>query len=135
GTHSLTAVFTPDNPAAFTSSTSEAVSYVVNAAGKATTTRLTVAPKRAFQGLPVFLIANVKPRTAAGTTQFKDGSTALGTPVPVDGGTIFLIAPPLTTGTHSLSAVFTPANPATFAPSTSAPVALTVNTLFPLSWH
>jgi hypothetical protein len=43
-------------------------------------------------------------------------TTALHTPVLVAGGTVFFIAPPLTTGTHSLIAVFTPTNPAVFAP-------------------
>jgi hypothetical protein len=104
------------------------VSYVVFAT--ATSTTLTVAPSPAFQGLPVFLFATVAPTNAAGMVQFKDGTTALGAPVPVTGGTAFANTSTLSKGTHSLTAVFTPTNPTAFGPSTSPPVSLTVNTLF-----
>jgi hypothetical protein len=134
GTHSLTAVFTPTDPTKFGSSTSNPVSYEVNAptGAKVTTTTLTVAPRPAFQGLPVFLRANVAPVGATGTVQFKDGTIALGAPVPVFSGTAFLLTSKLTKGTHSLTAVFTPANPAAFGPSTSSPVSLTVRSIFDL---
>lgn len=129
GTHSLTAVFTSTNPSMFASSTSAAVSYVVNAptGAMATTTTLRVAPNPAFQGLPVVLLATVAPRTLSRTVQFEDGTTALGASVPVVGGRAFLITRTLATGTHTLTAVFTPANPAVFGPSTSPPVTLTVD--------
>ncbi len=65
--------------------------------------------------------------TAAGTVQFEDGTTALGAPVPVVGGRAFSITTTLATGMHTLTAVFTPANPALFSPSTSPPVTLTVD--------
>jgi len=66
-------------------------------------------------------IANVAPFNAAGTVQFKDGTTNIGRPVRVTagfafGGLVFLPA-----GPHSLTAVFTPRNPARFGPSTSTP--------------
>ena len=62
------------------------------------------------------------PFNATGTVQFKDGTTVLGAPVPVTAGFAFLHTSALTTGTHTLTAVFTPTNPAAFGPSTSPPV-------------
>ena len=128
GTHSLTAEFTPTDPVVSTRSTSNPVIYVVKAA--VTSTTLTVAPNPAFQGIPVFLVARVAPLGAAGTVQFTDGTTTLGTPVPLIGGFAFLNTSTLTKGTHSLTAVFTPTNPVAFSPSTSPPVPLTVRSLF-----
>ena len=106
------------------------MSYVVTAPSGATasTTTLRVLPTPAFQGFPVIFLANVAPRGATGTIQFMDGTTTLGTPVPISGGFALTITT-LPKGTHSLSAVFTPTDPAAFAPSTSTPVPLTVNPL------
>ncbi|MGH3702225.1 MAG: Ig-like domain-containing protein [Pseudonocardiaceae bacterium] len=98
--------------------------------GTTTTTTVRVVPNRAFQGIPVIRLANVAPRGAAGTVQFTDATTALGALVPVRGGQAFLITTTLTTGTHTISAVFTPTNPTALAPSTSSPVSLTVQPLF-----
>ena len=120
----MSAVFTPTNPAAFTASTSNTVPYVVFST--ATSITLTVAPNPAFQGIPAVRIAIVTPFTAAGTVQFIDGITPLGAPVPVLAGVAFLITSALTTGTHTLTAVFTPTNQTAFGPSTSPPVPLTV---------
>ncbi|MGH3697737.1 MAG: Ig-like domain repeat protein [Pseudonocardiaceae bacterium] len=124
----LTARFTPADPAVATPSTSVPVPYLVYA--KPTTIRLTAAPIPAVQGISVVLIARVAPFNAAGTVQFKDGTTVLGAPVPVTAGFAFLNTSTLTTGTHTLTAVFTPTNPAAFGPSTSPPVPLTVRSLF-----
>ncbi|MGH3778215.1 MAG: Ig-like domain repeat protein [Pseudonocardiaceae bacterium] len=128
GTHSLTARFTPADPAVATPSTSAPVPYLVNA--KATTTTLTAAPNPAFQGVPAALIARVAPFNAAGTVQFMDGTTALGAPVPVTAGFAVLRTSALTKGTHTLTAVFSPTNPVAFGPSTSPPVPLAVRALF-----
>jgi hypothetical protein len=88
---------------------------MVNAASgaKATTTTLRVFPNQPFQGFPVIFLANVAPRSATGTIQFMDGTTALGAPVPISGGFALTITP-LPKGTHSLSAVFTPSGWAAF---------------------
>lgn len=130
GSHSLTAVFT-STAANVSGSTSNTVTYVVNAptGAKATRTRLSVFPTPAFQGIPVVFLANVAPANATGTVQFKDGTTTLGAPVPVFSGFALLITT-LPKGTHSLAAVFIPTNPAAFASSTSTPVSLTVRSLF-----
>lgn len=63
--------------------------------------------------------AHVAPPNAAGTVQFKDETTNLGTPVPVIAGTAIGPVSILGRGAHSLTAVFTPTNPTKFQPSTS----------------
>jgi hypothetical protein len=121
-THSLTAVFNSSDPA-FTGSTSPTVRYVVAAPTgmTATTTALSVFPSGASQGMSVVVLANVAPLGAAGTIQFFEGTATLGAPVPATSGFALLITT-LPHGIHSLAAVFTPANPAIFVPSTSPPV-------------
>jgi phospholipase C len=96
----------------------------------ATNITLQAAPNPGFQGIPEILIASVSPVNAAGTVQFKDGTANLGAPVPVAVGPAILATPALTAGTHTLTAVFTPANPTVFGPSTSPPETLTVKPLF-----
>ena len=81
----------------------------------------------------VISLANVTPRNAVGTVQFKDGATNLGGPVPVAGGVAigpFIILP---AGAHSVTAVFTPTDPANFAPSTSNTVNFAFRRSLPLS--
>jgi hypothetical protein len=69
----------------------------------------------------------VVPFTAAGTVQFKDGTTDIGAPVPVSFGSAFVLTSTLAKGDHTLTAVFTPTDSAAFGPSTSSPpVPLTV---------
>ncbi len=130
GTHALTAAFTPTDPA-FGSSTSVALNLVVTAAtgARTTTTRLLVFPKHPFQGLPVVLIARVSSSASTGTVQFMDGSTAIGSPMPVVGGMAIGVTSKLTEGMHSLTAVFTPTDPAAFGPSPSNAVSLKVRRL------
>lgn len=129
GTHSLTAVFTPADPAAFAGSTSVAVPYEVKAptGAVATRTKLSVIPNAALpRGVPRLLKADVTPVGAVGTVQFKDRGTNVGKPVSVVRGQAWLVTSQLATGSHSLTAVFTPANPAAFGPSTSAAVPVSV---------
>ncbi len=99
----------------------------VSAAATATGTALTAYPASPVtHGTPVTLTAAVTPATAAGTVRFTDGTTTLGTPVTVTNGTASMITPTLTAGSHQLTTEFTPTNPATFSPSTSSAVSLTV---------
>jgi Big-like domain-containing protein len=127
GTHPLKAVFTPTEPRTFGSSTSNTVSYVVDAplGENATVATLRVFPTPVFAGIPVVLLANIAPAGAVGTIQFMDGTSALGAPVPATDGFTLLITP-LPKGEHSLTAVFTPTNQAAFVPSASLPVVVTV---------
>jgi Bacterial Ig-like domain (group 3) len=132
GNHALTAVFTPTDPAALGPVTSPATSATVGApaGAKATTTTFTVIPSGpVLQGVPVILVAQVAPANAAGMVQFLDGDTPVGTPRPVFGGFALTVTSQLPKGTHSLTATFTPANPATFAPSALPAVSLTVTGL------
>lgn len=78
----------------------------------------------------MILIARVTPGNAAGTVEFKDGDTNIGNPVPVFGGFALRLTFGLEQGPHELTAVFTPANSAAFAGSTSDPVPVTVTSLF-----
>src|SRR2546421_4034085 len=85
------------------------------AAAQNTTTTLTVPPPSPQTvGTTVNLTATVAPSTATGTVQFKDGAANIGAPVTVSGGVATTSTSSLTVGTHSLSAVFTPGNPAFF---------------------
>jgi hypothetical protein len=70
----------------------------------------------------VIPIAHVAPFNAAGTVQLKDGTTSIGAPVPVTGGLAFGGFFVFPAGSHSLTAVFTPADPGAFQLSTSNPV-------------
>ncbi len=99
-------------------------------AAKATSTTLQVFPSPAFRGLPVVLFARVSPFTAAGTVQFKDGTSNVGEPVRVFGGIALSLAWDLKRGPHSLTAVFTPTDSAEFGPSTSEVEPLRVRSLF-----
>ncbi|HET9257443.1 MAG TPA: Ig-like domain-containing protein [Pseudonocardiaceae bacterium] len=69
------------------------------------------------------LIATVAPPDASGTVQFKDRfkdkTTALGDGPVRPGGLAVLLIKKLADGEHSLTATFTPQDPAAFAPSTS----------------
>ncbi|MGH3846792.1 MAG: Ig-like domain-containing protein [Pseudonocardiaceae bacterium] len=59
------------------------------------------------------------PTNAVGKVQFKDGATNLGGPVTVTGGVAIGPFTTLPAGPHSITATFTPTNPANFKPSTS----------------
>lgn len=81
----------------------------------------------ANQGDTVTLNATESPY-APGTMQFYDGTTALGAPVPVNAsGTATYRTNSLALGSHSLTAVFSPALSA-FVGSTSQPDSLQINT-------
>jgi hypothetical protein len=126
GSHQLTAVFTPTDPRAFSASTSPPVTMVVTGA-TATSTVLTTSPGSPVgYGSPVTLTATITPSTAAGTVQFRDGTTNVGNPVAVVNGTASGSTSKLAVGRRSLTATFTPANPAAFTASTSPPVEFVV---------
>jgi hypothetical protein len=93
-----------------------------------------VFPGFAFEDFPVILLTRVAPFRVAGTVQFKDGTTNIGASVPVFGGFAFLFTSGLTKGTHELTAVFTPTDPAAFGPSTSHTVRLRVRSFFHFLW-
>jgi hypothetical protein len=95
----------------------------------ASTTTLSVSPASPQTiGTPITLTANVTSTVpVAGTVQFKDGTTNLGAPVAVTGGSAVLTTSALTGGPHSLTAAFIPTDPAVVSASTSAAVPFTIN--------
>jgi hypothetical protein len=127
--HALTATFLPAN-SGYVTSTSNSVSYVVNPLpATATTTVLGVSPASPYTfGQAVTLTATVTPPTAAGSVTFLDGSTPIGAPVPVSGGTATKTVTTLAAGAHSLTAQFIPTDSSAFGASTSTPATnVTVN--------
>jgi hypothetical protein len=128
GAHSLSAVFTSTDPN-FTNSTSGATAYTVSPAGvPGTQTSLAVTPSGAVTpGSAVTLTSTTTPAGAAGTVTFLDGSTPLGAPVTVTGGTATATVTTLAQGDHQLTASFTPADPTAFAASVSTAVPVTVS--------
>ncbi len=127
--HQLTAVFT-STAANVTGSTSAPVTFVVNSVGTPTTTTLTVTPSGSVtQGTAVTLNGSVSPTTAAGSIQFTDNGTNLGSAVPLTAnGTASTSTSTLAAAgsPHSLVANFIPTNSTAFAASSSQPVSLTV---------
>jgi Bacterial Ig-like domain (group 3) len=121
GTHSLTAKFTSTS-AGYDNSTSDPVSFTVQGIVQTTQTFLAVAPATSAQQFQtVTMTATVDPATAAGSVQFLDGSTLLGT-VPVTTGTANLAVSSLALGSHSLVAKFVPADATAYSESASVAV-------------
>ncbi|HKR52086.1 MAG TPA: Ig-like domain repeat protein [Pseudonocardiaceae bacterium] len=101
--------------------------HIVSMDVTATGTALTASPASTVaQGTPVTLTAVVTPATATGTVQFTGGTTAVGTPGTVTNGIASVTTSTLAVGAHQLTAVFTPADPAAYTPSTSPTVQLAV---------
>ncbi|MER6123397.1 Ig-like domain repeat protein [Streptomyces sp. NPDC001795] len=110
-------------PIWFTSNTA----YQSTTPTTATTTTLAASPASpVVEGTAVKLTATVAPAAAGGTVRFLDGTTQLGTPVAVTGGTATLTTSALAVGTHALKAEFTPSDPAAYGASVSAPLSYTV---------
>ncbi|MDH6282212.1 Ig-like domain-containing protein [Prescottella agglutinans] len=108
GNHSISAVFTGNT--GFLGSTAAAKNVIATnppAQDVQTTTAVTV-QSTAQTGATVALTASVTPANATGTVQFKDGGTAIGSPVTVSNGAASLQHTFTTAGTHSITAVFTP---------------------------
>ncbi|ERB55600.1 hypothetical protein N806_31290 [Rhodococcus sp. P27] len=103
GDHSITAVY--DGVLEFLTSTSPARTVSVAAADVQTTTALTV-PSSAVEQTSVALTANISPAADGGTVQFKDGGTDIGGPIAVTAGGATLDHTFATTGSHSITAVY-----------------------------
>ncbi|MDH6282211.1 beta strand repeat-containing protein [Prescottella agglutinans] len=104
GSHGITAVFTGNQ--GFTSSTAGAQTVTVTNPDVSTTTTLTV-PATTVKGTATTLTATVNPADASGTVQFLDGQTPIGGPATVANGSASLQYSFQTSGSHSISAVFT----------------------------
>jgi hypothetical protein len=101
-----------------------AASPQVTTAATTTTTELDVSATSVTYGTPVTLTATITP-AAAGTVQFKDGNNTNLGETTVSNGKASRSISTLTPGRHSLTAEFTPTDPATSG-STSDPVTLVV---------
>ena len=107
GADDLSAVFTPTAGSGYSGSTGT-LTYTV---ATPTTTTLTASPTSPqFAGTSVTLTATVSP-TLAGTVQFEVGTSPIGGPVTVSGGTAQTTTSTLPVGPDTLNAVFTPTDP------------------------
>jgi hypothetical protein len=125
GTHSITAAYGGDTN--FTTSTSTAVSQVVNQRSSTTTVVSSVNPSVASQ--PVTFTATVAPATGTGTptgtVTFKDGTTTIGTGTLNGSGVATVSSGTLAGGAHSITAVY--GGDTNFTSSTSSPFSQQVN--------
>lgn len=103
------------------------ITALTYAAPEPTTTAVTLTSDASSveEGAAVALTATVSP-AADGTVTFSEGSTGLGTK-PVADGTASLTTTALTVGSHSITAIFAPADTATHTGSTSSATTVTVN--------
>lgn len=95
----------------------------------ATTTTLTATPAAtSYSGEIVHLAAVVTPSNVAGTVQFKDGASDLGSAGAVVSGVSSVDTTALTLGAHTLTAVFTPDDALSYGGSTSNSVSYEILT-------
>ena len=117
GSHSITAVYSGDFN--FVTSTSAVDTHKVE---QASTTTVSDSLNPSVYGQGVTFTATIKPvsgsGTPTGTVTFKDGTTTLGNPVTLSKGTASFTTSTLTTGSHSITAVYS--GDSTYAASTSA---------------
>jgi hypothetical protein len=129
GSNTITAAYSGDS--SFAASTSAGTAITVTPA--ATTTTLTASPTSILAGGSVALTATVTATagtgTAAGNVTFLNGGTTLGTAALSGTGVATLSTTSLPVGTLSITAAY--AGNASFAPSTSAAVPVTVQPLPP----
>jgi hypothetical protein len=135
GSHTVTAVYTSSQPAQFGSSTSAGVAFQYNPPAINTTTSLAVSPAsgNAFSSQTLTATVTAASGTAlpAGTVAFVDSANgALGS-APVTGsgtpGTATLVTNALGAGSHTITATYTPSNPAAFNGSNGSAPAFTLN--------
>lgn len=127
GTHSITAKYSGDTN--FATSTSAAVSQVVNAGAKAATlTALASSLNPSTAGASVTFTATVTsatPGTITGTVTFLDGATSIGMGTVGAGGVATFATSTLAVGGHSVTAQY--GGDSNFATSTSSALTQTVN--------
>jgi hypothetical protein len=125
GSHTITAVY--GAAPGFNTSTSAAVTQVVNAAATSTTLISSLNPSTSGQSVTfTATVAATAPGTGTptGTITFKDGSTTLGTGT-ISGGVATYATSALSAGSHSITAVYGASG--SYATSTSAVLTQVVN--------
>jgi len=127
GTQSITAQYSGDSN--YATSTSPAVSQVVNASGKAsTTTALVSSLNPSTVGAGVTFTATVTSSTAGsitGSVSFYDGAQLLDTPITMTGNIASYTDTNLAQGTHTITSVYS--GNSSYATSTSTAVSQVVN--------
>lgn len=129
GTHTIVARFASANTANFTNSNSGPTTVTVNVSLRPTNTTVTSSPNPSIFSHGVIFTATVRDTTtgaqvgagSAGSVQFFDGATPLGSPVaitPADNGVVTLSTSTLSVGTHAITAKYS-GNAAVYATSTS----------------
>jgi hypothetical protein len=121
GSYTVSAVFNGNND--LVSSTSASLIQVVNPAPTTTTLMASVGSPTAGQTVTYTAQVGSAAGTPAGTVQFLDGTTALGTVTLSSGGAIFTTST-LAIGSHSITAIY-PGN-TNFSPSSSLPITFTI---------
>jgi hypothetical protein len=92
----------------------------VCASGAAATISVIPSLNSVASGAPVTFTATVSPNTATGTVTFMDGGTVLAAPVTISGGQAAYGTSALTTGLHTITAVYS--GDSNFSASSSAPL-------------
>ncbi len=132
GTHTFVAAYNGDNTY---SAESFAVLQTVNPAVYVTQTALTATPQTILTSQTLRLTATVTSSVAvpAGWVTFMDGSNSLGAQRVTSNGVALLDTATLSAGMHQLSAIYQgfqdPNQQATYQPSTSPAVSVTVNAI------
>lgn len=124
GTHNITAIYSGD--ANSQGSTSAVLTETVSPVLAATSTALSTSTTTLSAGQSLTLTATVTGSSPTGTVQFKDGSTALGSPVTLSSNQASLSTNLLSVGSHTITAVYS--GDAANASSTSSGIAITVTT-------
>jgi len=136
GSHSITAVYS--GGVGSLGSTAAPVTVAVTASNIGTVTMLN-APGEAKTGAPVDLWASVFDLVDGaqvpngGTVQFRDGGTPIGNPVPVAGGVAKLTHTFATTGSHSITAVYSGAGAYTGSTTDAQNINVTVASVVDLA--
>ncbi len=100
GAHPITAVYSGDGTNA--GSTSATLNEIVSDSSVA----LASSQNPSVLGQSIVFTATVSPNTATGNVQFKDGATALGSPVSLSGASASLSISALTVGSHAITAEY-----------------------------
>ena len=106
GSHSITAVFSGAKGFATSTAAAATVQVAVPAPNEVATTTALAAPATAGENEAVTLTATVDPAQNGGTVQFFDGTTAIGGPVAVSGGSATLSHAFASAGAHGVTAVY-----------------------------
>jgi len=102
-------------------------SYTTSLPAAVTSTTLAAVSSPVTYGASVTFNATVSPAGAAGTVQFKDGATNLGSPQAVSGGAASYTTSALGAGSHNITAEFIPTSASAFSGSTSTARTLVVD--------